>query len=568
MCIDIREYFPYRGFREGQEKLLKEICRSLKREGITLIEAPNGIGKTSAILTAILYLAKEEGMRFLYLVRTHRQIDRVLEECEKFKELKLIALRGKRELCLNWKARSIDDYFAFNIKCNELRGKSLCPFYKSALNMPIISNKCEDPLKRKDKMCPYYYTLRLMREGKYHAIILSYSYLLDPELRENLRSILREKNLSLIVDEAHNLKKNWIYNSLRKISLVKARDLFREASCDRAVKLISLFLQSGLSSVEIPREYMRSIIRDCRVNENTPWIIRALLSKLSKEISLSWKIIFTRESLLVACHLKDVLEEFLSEYNSSVLISGTWGGRASRYEFLKDVGYLEIPIPKWGDITVLLLRDFTTKFDKRDRSEYYRLATVLADLSKKVIGNMGIFTSSYDVLHGLLDVGFEHLVKKDLFIEERSMSMKENLLMVNRYKKKYKEGAILLGVQGGRNSEGEDFPGLQMTTSIVIGLQLMRPGIESDLFHLLWERYSRLENPDILHGCRTAIQAAARPVRSPTDVGFIVLADKRLKICLKMAPKWISQRARIVSLLDLPNLAGEFFSSRYRLLKV
>ncbi len=567
MCVDIRKYFPYQNFREGQEKLSREICRSLKRGGITLIEASNGMGKTSAILTAILYLAREKDMRFLYLARTHRQIDRVMEECRNFKELKLIAFRGKKEVCLNWKARSIDDHFAFNAKCNELKEKGLCPFYKNTLNASIISNKCEDPLKQKDRLCPYYYTLKLLREGKYHAVILSYAYLLDPELRENLRSVLHGRNLSLIVDEAHNLKKYWIHNSLRKISLVKVRDLFREAACDKANELISLFLRSGLSSVEIPREYLRSIIRDCNTNENTSWIIKVLLSELSKEIALSWKIILTRESILIIYYLKDILEGFLSEYNSSVLISGTWGGEESKYEFLRDVRYFKVPIPEWGDVTVLLLKDFTTRFEKRNRSEYYRLATVIADLSKKVIGNIGIFAASYGILYGLLDVGFEYLIEKDLFIEKRGMSMKENLLMVSRYKKKCKEGAILLGVQGGRNSEGEDFPRLQMTTSIVIGLQLLKPGIESELFRLLWKRYSRLKNPDVLHGCRTAIQAAARPVRSPTDVGFIVLADRRLKICLRTAPKWISQRIRIVSLRDLPNLADEFFSSRYHLLK-
>ncbi len=567
MCVDAYKYFPYQSFRKGQDRLLREICRSLEKGGITLIEAPNGMGKTSAILTAILYLARKKNRKFLYLVRTHRQIDRVLEECRNFKELRMIALRGKKELCLNWKAKSIEDHFAFNVKCNELRGKNLCPFYENALNVrQIIFNKCEDPLKRRDKSCPYYYTLKLLRESKYHAIILSYSYILDPELKNILRSILHGKNLSLIVDEAHNLKRYWISTSLRKMSLTKARNLFREASCTEAIELISLFLKSGLSYIEVPREYLKALVESCKIHENTPWITKVLLGELSREIGLSWKIFLTRNDISIIGHLKDTLEEFLSEYDSSVLLSGTWGGEESRYEFLKDVEYSEISLPEWGNAAVLLLKDFTTKFEKRSRSEYYRLATVLADLSERVIGNIGIFAASYDVLRGLLDAGFEHLVKRDLFIERRGMSMKENHLMISEYKKRYKKGAILLGVQGGRNSEGEDFPGLQMTTSIVIGLQLLRPGIESELFHLLWKKYSRLKNPAILQGCRIAIQAAARPIRSPMDVGFIVLADRRLKICLRMAPKWISQRVRTISLNDLPNLADEFFSRRYHLL--
>ncbi len=567
MCTGIYKYFPYSSFRIGQEAFLMEICKSLRRGSITLIEAPNGMGKTSAILTAISYLSQREGMRFLYLVRTHRQIDRVLEECSKFKKLKLIAFRGKKELCLNWKVKWIDDYRAFSIKCNELKEKDLCPFYKNALNAPIASNKCEDPIRRRDTSCPYYFTLKLLKENGYHAIVLSYTYLLDPEIGKHIREILRGKKVSLIIDEAHNLKRHWINSSLKKVDLVKLRDILVEASCDGALETILSFLRSGLPFIEIPREYLKKVLKECNINKNTSWIVKTSLNQLINDILSSSRAILTRDGMLIVNHLNDTVEDFLREYGTSILISGTWGGERSKLEFLEDVRYSEISISNWGDATALVVRDFTTKFKERSRSEYYRLATVLADLSNRIIGNMGIFTASYDVLSGLLDAGFEHLIKKDLFIERRDMKNRENTLMIRKYKGKCKEGAILLGVQGGRNSEGEDFPGLQMTTSVVVGLQIMKPGVEKEILHLLWKKYSRLENPDLMHGCRIAIQAAARPIRSPTDLGFIILADKRFKACLKIAPSWLSRRSKIVSLKDIPALADDFFSSKLGLSK-
>jgi len=178
---------------------------------------------------------------------------------------------------------------------------------------------------------------------------------------------------------------------------------------------------------------------------------------------------------------------------------------------------------------------------------------------------MGVFTASYDVLAGLLEVGFQYLLEKPLFIEERGADVRRNLKMVERYKELSREGAILLGVQGGRNSEGEDFPGLQMTTSVVIGLQLSKPGVERELTRLLWNRHSALRNPDLIYGCRSAFQAAARPVRSPDDLGFIVLADRRFESCLKMMPSWMRRKVRLVSLEDIPSLADEFFSVRSHL---
>ncbi len=563
MCDNADSYFPYKSFRRGQREFIKVLCESLKRKGITLVEAPNGMGKTSGVLTVISYLA-EKGMRFLYLVRTHRQIDRVIEECRRFKELRLAAVRGKRELCRNPKAKRLSNYTSFITKCNELRKIGACPYYEASKSHPVFE-RCYDPLRVRSDTCPYYEALESVREGEYHALVLSYTYLLDPDVRAHIKEILRE-GVSLIVDEAHNLKRYWLAHLMRKVDLNELRSLFDVMCCDRGRELIASFLRSNLEYLELPKDYALRIFSGCDPPDYTPWESRVLYLNLREEVLISWKILLTREELIITRRPEETLEDILRRYHSSTLISGTWGGEeACKGEFLSRVRYVSIPLEKWGEIEVLITRDFTTRFEERRKIEYYRLATVLADLSKKIVGNMGVFTASYDVLAGLLEVGFQYLLEKPLFIEERGADVRRNLKMVERYKELSREGAILLGVQGGRNSEGEDFPGLQMTTSVVIGLQLSKPGVERELTRLLWNRHSALRNPDLIYGCRSAFQAAARPVRSPDDLGFIVLADRRFESCLKMMPSWMRRKVRLVSLEDIPSLADEFFSVRSHL---
>ena len=94
VCEGIESHFPFDEFRQGQRELLAYLCRSLSGRGLTLIEAPNGIGKTATVLTAMEYLSQRIGATFLYLVRTHSQIDRVLDECRRFSMVKVAALRG------------------------------------------------------------------------------------------------------------------------------------------------------------------------------------------------------------------------------------------------------------------------------------------------------------------------------------------------------------------------------------------------------------------------------------------------------------------------------------------
>jgi DNA excision repair protein ERCC-2 len=535
--------------RRGQAEFIDAVLRSLKG-GINVIEAPSGLGKTSGVLSAISCLSELEGAKFIYAVRTHSQVSRVMEECLKFPKVKMIALRGKGELCINWRVKRIKNNFLMNMKCEELRKEGSCPYYPPKIRE---AGRCHDPILLKGDSCPYYASLGII--NGYDAVVLCYPYLFE----EELYSVLKGFNPDyLIIDEAHNLRKFWLSRIIVTVELEKLERL--NSLCERWTDITRSLQKSGVQSLEIPRNYLIYLLRECL--SSTPKSFEHFSKWILSEVEGSKRIILELSNLILLKGIDGSLEDSLKRFKSVLLISGTWSEEVARGEVLEELSYEHISLDRWGDVASFIVRDFTTRFEERSRLEFYRVASTLAELSEAVVGNMGIFASSYEVLQGVLDAGFENMVEKPLFIERKDMDSHELSKMISEFKSMSSIGAILLGVQGGRSSEGEDFPGLQMTASIVLGLQLSKPNTLGRVQEILWRKYTKLEDPILINACRSAIQAAARPVRAQDDIGFIAFVDRRFSHCLSMMPPWMRRGIKYVRLEDLIPSAQEFFNRR------
>jgi DNA excision repair protein ERCC-2 len=546
----IEEHFPYPTMRRGQAEFIYAVLRSLKG-GINVIEAPSGLGKTSGVLSAISCLSELERARFIYAVRTHSQVSRVMEECLKFPKIRMIALRGKGEICINWKVRRIKNNFLMNMKCEELRKLGNCPYYPPKIRE---ARRCHDPLLLEVDSCPYYASLGII--NGYDAVVLCYPYLFEEELYSVLKGFDPDY---LIIDEAHNLRKFWLSRIVTTIEIEKIERVLNSL-CERWIDIVRSLRRSGLQSLEVPKNYLIYLLRECLSSVPKPfehfskWIL--------SEVEGSKRIILELPNLIFLKGVDRSLEESLKRFKSVLLISGTWSEEVARGEILEELNYERISLDRWGEVASFIVRDFTTRFEERSRLEFYRIASTLAELSEAVVGNMGIFASSYEVLQGILNAGFENMVEKPLFIERKDMDSHELSRMISEFKSMSSIGAILLGVQGGRSSEGEDFPGLQMTASIVLGLQLSKPDTLGRVQEILWRRYTKLEDPILINACRSAIQAAARPVRSQDDMGFIAFVDRRFSSCLSMMPPWMRRGIKYVRLEDLVPSAQEFFNRK------
>ena len=214
------------------------------------------------------------------------------------------------------------------------------------------------------------------------------------------------------------------------------------------------------------------------------------------------------------------------------------------------------PFPK-ENILVLSMKGLNTKGTSRNTKMYKRYVSRCVEAVEAIPKNVGIFTASYDVLSGLIKAGILDELEstgKEIFYEKKGLSSSQNDQMIARYKRSVEEkGGVLLGVCGGRNAEGEDFPGDLMNGVILCGVPFARPTAR---VKAIIEYYGGSQRgKDYAYNMpafRRANQAAGRPIRTLNDRGAILLLDYRytLPFYKKFLSSWL--KSNIVTLPDEP----------------
>ncbi len=188
----------------------------------------------------------------------------------------------------------------------------------------------------------------------------------------------------------------------------------------------------------------------------------------------------------------------------------------------------------------------TTALEKRSPAMYLTMIERINEVAENTPTNTGVFAASFDVLNSLISEGLENALEKPLFHERRGMSSKANEKMVSDFKAcGDKGGAVFLGVQGGRTSEGVDFPGNQMNSVLVVGVPYAEPTprvkAQIEYYDKCFPGLGR-EYGYVLPAMKKASQAAGRPIRTLDDRGAIVFLDYRFatSYCRSFLPSWIS----------------------------
>jgi DNA excision repair protein ERCC-2 len=115
-------------------------------------------------------------------------------------------------------------------------------------------------------------------------------------------------------------------------------------------------------------------------------------------------------------------------------------------------------------------------------------------------------------------------------------------------------GAVLLGVCGGRNSEGEDYPGDYMNSVVVAGFPYHLPTPRVNAKIKYYDKIFRRQGWNFAYlypAIQRANQASGRPIRKITDKGAIIFLDSRFKAKNKWISEWIREEIEIIP--DKPN---------------
>jgi DNA excision repair protein ERCC-2 len=194
--------------------------------------------------------------------------------------------------------------------------------------------------------------------------------------------------------------------------------------------------------------------------------------------------------------------------------------------------------------------------EKRTPFMYQTMIKRITEVVQNTPANTGIFTASFGVLNALLAEGLKDALEKPLFHERRGMSSKANEKIVADFKACGEgDGAVFLGAQGGRTSEGVDFPGNQMNSVVVVGVPYAEPTprvkAQISYYETCFPKLGR-EYGYVLPAMKKASQAAGRPVRTLEDRGAIVFLDYRFatRYCHGFLPSWVTREMKVLPFAD------------------
>ena len=605
--------FPYPEIRPAQLEMIQAIKEALSKGQHLVVEGPTGMGKTVAVLCGILESPEAENLRILYCCRTHRQMDRVIEELKAMKVIvPALSMRGKREMCLHRLMRFTTSAAEASHVCSILKRRGKCEFFENSREeekrfFQLIREFSERPVFaeeiisscREDSFCPYEIARELLGEAK--VVAASYIYILDPQIRSSFIALLGQEleNFVVVFDEAHNipavaselasdkLTSLSISQAIREaremgeeklsVSLEKwltslerlALDLFDEREGEKILKGEEILqeLKSPAGVIEkaervgeeviieriekgrAPRSYLRHLSRFLRAWVETCGREEYLHLFVSQKGKEEGEKVLALE--LSALDPRIVTSDVLRCY-SSISMSGTLAPLEAYRDLVglpSDTRLLELPSPfPPENVLCLVTEGVTTKEEFRLPRMYEKITSKLVEVCEATPANVGIFTASYEVLEGLLQAGLREKIKKPLFTETPDMSSAENDRMVREFKSYAKKGgAVLLGVMGGRNSEGGDFPGDEMNSVALVGIPYAPPEPRTEAAI----RYYEKQFPGrgkfyayYLPAHRKMCQAAGRAHRLVTDRAAIVFLDRRVltRFVARSLPSWMRKR--------------------------
>jgi DNA excision repair protein ERCC-2 len=622
---EVEDYFPYATVRPYQDQYINPVYSAVKQRQSVLIEGSNGLGKTISALSAVLPIAVEKKLKILYVARTHRQHERVIEELKAVSKQHPVAgvsLRGRNEMCL-YRFSGNQHYDAKSLMevCELMKAKGTCPYYKSAEHQSYDylslqqqigtrSYKASEIMRicKKKNLCPYELVKSALSDVT--VVALSYLYVFDPDIRtaflKNLDTQMQK--IILIVDEAHNLPETAVDIASDILSLFMMRQAELEAKkfgyedAEAFARLLYVETEKRAANVrkeeQISPQFLDAVREKAGVlaprsfyqhlGEIGNAVKKTLLSEgkhprsyinALSEFLLRWtetaedeayintiSKYFTRENAqtakleIVALDPSKITQPVFSSTYANVVMSGTLQPLDAYAKITKmpenTVEHVaSSPFPR-EHICSLVCCGVTTALEYRTSAMYQTFIRRIQEVVRHTPVNTGIFPASYEVSRSLMAEGLQDALEKPLFFERRGMTSKANEKLVEEFKEHaLTGGAVFLGVQGGRTSEGVDFPGNQMNSVIIIGVPYAEPTprvkAQIDYYEKRFPTRGR-EYGYVLPAMKKASQCAGRPVRTLEDKGAIVFLDYRYAsgFCKSFLPSWVLRDLKVLPAKD------------------
>ncbi|MGD0250735.1 MAG: ATP-dependent DNA helicase [Thermoplasmata archaeon] len=181
----------------------------------------------------------------------------------------------------------------------------------------------------------------------------------------------------------------------------------------------------------------------------------------------------------------------------------------------------------------------TTRFEelKQDPHAIARLADRLVEVLQTLPVKTAVFFPSFDLMQRVLEAGLQSQLPGNVFIEYSKVPMGDLWRSIEGWKKD-PEGTILLGVAGGRLSEGIDYPDEELEAVVLVGIPYPRPTAKREALRRYMDETTghgweyTVEAP----AQRAILQACGRMIRSENDRGIAIILDRRAPTFAKSLP--------------------------------
>lgn len=583
--------FPFKKIRPQQDILLNSARETISKKGILLVHAPTGLGKTAAVISPALEHALKEGKKVIFLTSRntqHRLVADTIKLINKEKNLNIsyTSIFGKKWLCLqkNIQKLSQQDFMEF---CKSLCANDNCIFYKNMKNGDTLSIKAQQAIKTIEvdkkfseniknvceylEVCPYEITMMMARNA--NVIIMDYQYMFNPTIRDIFlkKTDSKLEDCIIVCDEGHNLPdrlKNLASDKLsttilnRALHEIKEHRFLTEEKLlidigKELVYIIKDMNEEGLSERYITKEEFLSIIEKVADPKKITIELQRLAEIVREERKHSYlgsiaefiskwidadEIHFTRIisiskekkhigfSISLSCLDPSIIaQDILSNSYSTIIMSGTLLP-IQMYKVLLGIDscdsvVLNSPFPKENKNSIIV--PFTsTRFKTRDDEMYKRIALILSKIVEAIKGNCAAFFPSYQLLERVFN-SFKS--EKEVIVEKKILTKDEKEKLLNYFKSKKDEGAVMFAVIRGNFGEGIDLPGDFLNGVIIVGLPLDIPDLETkSLINYYEEKFGKGWLFGYIYPAfNRIIQSAGRCIRTEKDKGVIIFLDER-----------------------------------------
>ena len=593
--------FPFE-YRRGQKKLAGDVYRTILRKKILFKQAPTGVGKTiTTLYPAVKAVGEGLGEKIFYLTAKTLAGSVAKETFDLLKEYgyrgKVLMLTAKEKLCLCEEMECNPDH------CEYAKG------HFDRVNDAVFEllNTKDDMTRevlmeqaKKHKVCPF--EMSLDTALWVDDVIGDYNYVFDPNVQ--LKRFFADGikgDYIFLVDEAHNL----VERGRNMYSATLTKEMF--LNMKRIMKSYSTGVKKGL---ERCNKMLLELKRECESYKVYDQLdsfyfalmrLAAAIDKMQQngvvvEPQKEWNefyfkmrhfmnmyelvddhyVIYSQhtetgefEVKLYCVDPSENLQKCMEKGNSTIFFSATFlpihyyksllSTRTDNYAV-----YAETAFSREQSL-ITIACDVSTKYTRRSKEEYQRIANYIKIVVEAKKGNYMVFFPSYQLMRDVYECCLEYGEEwTEFLMQDGTMTEEEREEFLSAFDKEHEKSMTAFCVMGGIFGEGIDLKGNRLIGTILVGNGMPQISNERDILKTYYDRRlgTGFDYAFRYPGMNKVLQAAGRVIRTVQDLGVIVLLEERFlqKEYQKLFPReW--EGFQICNQISLQKQIEEFWRS-------